>query len=60
LECGEAAHSIQGHIISDGGCVCPGDVAKALGAGGDFVMIGGMFGGHDESSGERIIRNGNI
>jgi GMP reductase len=46
--------------MSDGGCVCPGDVAKAFGAGGDFVMLGGMFGGHDESDGETIIRDGNL
>ena len=45
-------------MISDGGCSTPGDVAKAIGAGGDFVMIGGMFSGHDESGGETIIVNG--
>ncbi len=28
---------LGGHIISDGGCTCPGDVAKAFGAGADFV-----------------------
>lgn len=60
LECAEAAHELGGHIISDGGCVSPGDVAKALGAGGDFVMIGGMFGGHDESGGEIFIRDGQL
>lgn len=56
LECADAAHGLQGHIISDGGCTCPGDVAKALGAGADFVMIGGMFAGHDQSGGELIVR----
>ena len=60
LECAEAAHELGGHVISDGGCVTPGDVAKALGAGGDFVMIGGMFGGHDESGGEIFIRDGQL
>lgn len=42
----------------DGGCTCPGDVAKAFGAGADFVMLGGMFAGHTESGGEVIERNG--
>ena len=43
---------LGGHIISDGGCTCPGDVAKAFGAGADFVMMGGMLAGHDQSGGE--------
>ena len=54
IECADAAHGLGGHIISDGGCVCPGDVSKAFGAGADFVMIGGMFAGHDESGGDLI------
>ena len=44
--------------LQDGGCTCPGDVSKAFGAGADFVMIGGMFAGHDESGGELIEKNG--
>lgn len=51
MECADAAHGIGGYIISDGGCTCPGDVAKAFGAGADFVMIGGMFAGADEAAG---------
>ena len=35
-------------LIQDGGCTCPGDVAKAIGAGADFVMLGGMLAGHDQ------------
>lgn len=58
MECSEAARSLGGHVMSDGGCVCPGDVAKAFGAGGDFVMLGGLLGGHDESGGENVIRDG--
>jgi len=54
LECADAAHGLGGHIISDGGCTCPGDVAKAYGAGADFVMIGGLFAGHDQSGGKLI------
>lgn len=54
IECADAAHGLGGHIIADGGCTCPGDVAKAFGAGADFVMSGGMFAGHDEGGGEII------
>ena len=46
------------YIISDGGITCPGDVGKAFGAGADFVMIGGQFGGHKENPGEIIEENG--
>lgn len=49
IECADAAHGLDGHIIADGGCVVPGDVAKAFAAGADFVMLGGMFAGHDET-----------
>jgi GMP reductase len=48
IECADAAHGLGGHIVADGGCTCPGDVAKAFGAGADFVMLGGMLAGHDE------------
>ncbi len=51
IECADAAHGLGAHIISDGGCTCPGDVAKAFGAGADFVMLGGMLAGHNEGSG---------
>ena len=53
-ECADAAHGLGGHVISDGGCKFPGDVAKAFGAGSDFVMLGGMFAGHTESGGELV------
>lgn len=58
IECADAAHGLGGQIISDGGCTTPGDVAKAFGAGADFVMLGGMFAGHDESGGETIEKDG--
>ena len=54
IECADAAHGLKGHIISDGGCTCSGDVAKAFGAGADFVMLGGMLAGHDENEGEFV------
>ena len=52
MECADAAHGLGGYVLSDGGCTCPGDVAKAFGAGADFVMIGGLFAGTDEAAGE--------
>jgi len=52
IECADSAHGLGGHIISDGGCTVPGDVAKAFGAGADFVMLGGMLAGHDECAGD--------
>ncbi len=53
-ECADAAHGLNGHVMSDGGCSSPGDISKAFAAGADFVMLGGMLAGHDESGGERI------
>lgn len=58
IECADAAHGLGGRIISDGGCCCPGDVAKAFGGGADFVMLGGMFAGHDECGGELMEHDG--
>ena len=58
IECADAAHGLNAHIIADGGCTCPGDVAKAFGAGADFVMLGGMLAGHDEGGGE--VNDGKI
>jgi len=54
IECADAANGIGGHIIADGGCVYPGDVSKAFGAGAHFTMLGGMLAGHDESEGEVV------
>jgi len=56
-ECADAAHGLGGHVISDGGCKFPGDVSKAFGAGADFVMLGGMFAGHEESGGELVTES---
>ena len=58
IECADAAHGLGAHIIADGGCTCPGDVAKAFGGGGDFVMLGGMFAGHEEGGGKKVKKNG--
>ena len=54
LECADAAHGVGGLVCADGGCTCAGDIAKAFGAGADFVMLGGKFAGTDESAGEII------
>lgn len=56
IECADAAHGLGGHIVADGGCTCPGDVAKAFAAGADFVMLGGMLAGHSEGGGDIIIK----
>jgi len=56
IECADAAHGLGGHIIADGGCTCPGDVAKAFAGGADFVMLGGMLAGHDEGGGDVITK----
>ena len=57
IECADAAHGLGGHIIADGGCTTPGDVAKAFAAGADFVMLGGMLAGHNQGGGEVITKH---
>ena len=56
IECADAAHGLNAHIIADGGCVSSGDIVKAFAGGADFVMIGGMLAGHDECEGK--VENG--
>ena len=60
IECADAAHGLGGRICADGGCTVPGDIAKAFGGGADFVMLGGMFAGHDEAGGERVELDGKV
>ncbi len=57
IECADAAHGLGGLICADGGCNTPGDIAKAFGAGADFVMLGGMLAGHEEGGGEILDRD---
>jgi GMP reductase len=52
LECVDAAHGLNGHICSDGGCKIPADVCKAFGANADFVMLGSMLAGSSECEGD--------
>ena len=54
MECADAAHGLNGHIIADGGCNSSGDIVKGFAGGADFVMIGGMLAGHNECDGELV------
>jgi GMP reductase len=58
IECADAAHGVNGKIVSDGGCVHPGDLSKAFGANSDFIMLGSILAGHTESGGELVEENG--
>lgn len=58
IECADAAHGLGGLICADGGCTVPGDLAKAFGAGADFIMLGGMLAGHDQSEMDIVEENG--
>jgi IMP dehydrogenase len=57
-ECAEAAHPYGIPIIADGGIRQPGDVAKAIAAGAQSVMIGSLLAGTDESPGMVMTRRG--
>jgi GMP reductase len=57
IECADAAHGLKGLVCADGGCTVPGDIAKAYGAGADFVMLGGMLAGHDECEGDVLYED---
>lgn len=57
----EVAQAVKGKnipVIADGGIKQTGDVAKAIAAGADTVMMGGMFAGVDESPGEKVLYEG--
>lgn len=64
IECSDAAHGMSkvgqgsGLIISDGGAQYPSCVAKAFGGGADFVMLGSLFSGFDQSGGDIVTKNG--
>ncbi len=60
IDCADASHGLKGHIIGDGGCKTAGDVSKAFCGGADFVMLGGMFAGHEESEGEIVEIDGKM
>jgi len=58
VNCAEEAIKTNTPIIADGGIKYSGDIAKALAAGADSVMIGSIFAGTDESPGETILYEG--
>ncbi len=58
LECSKAAARSRVPIIADGGIKQTGDIAKAIAAGADTVMIGSLFAGVDESPGEKVLYEG--
>ena len=58
IECADAAHGLGGLVCADGGCTVPGDLAKAFGAGADFVMLGGMLAGHDQCEADIVEEEG--
>jgi IMP dehydrogenase len=58
MECASAAKKYNIPIIADGGIKQTGDIAKAIAAGADSVMIGSLFAGTDESPGEQVLYEG--
>lgn len=58
MECADAARKYNIPVIADGGIKQTGDIAKAIAAGADSVMIGGLFAGLQESPGEKVLYEG--
>jgi IMP dehydrogenase len=58
IECSRVASRYGVPIIADGGVKQTGDIAKAIAAGADSVMIGSLFAGVDESPGEKMLYEG--
>jgi IMP dehydrogenase len=58
LDCHKAAAKLGVPLIADGGVKFSGDIVKALAAGADSVMVGGLLAGTDESPGEMVLYQG--
>jgi len=58
MECAKAASKSRIPLIADGGIKQTGDIAKAIAAGADSVMLGSLFAGVDESPGEKVLYEG--
>ncbi len=58
MEVAEVCHEKGIGVIADGGIKLSGDVVKAIAAGADCVMLGGMLAGTDEAPGEEVLYNG--
>ena len=58
MECSRACRAAGVPLIADGGIKYSGDIAKALAAGADTIMVGSLFAGVDESPGEQILYQG--
>ncbi|MDQ1285761.1 MAG: dehydrogenase [Thermodesulfobacteriota bacterium] len=58
LECSKVAAELGIPMIADGGIKFSGDVTKALAAGADTIMVGGLLAGTDESPGETVLYQG--
>ena len=57
-ECSKVAKAHGIPLIADGGIKYSGDIAKAIAAGADVVMIGSLFAGTDEAPGEMVLYQG--
>ncbi len=58
MECAAVAAKNKVPLIADGGIKQTGDIAKAIAAGADSVMIGNLFAGVEESPGEKVLYEG--
>jgi IMP dehydrogenase len=58
--CAEVARKLKVGVVADGGIKYSGDIPKAIAAGADAVMLGGLFAGTEESPGEVINLQGRV
>jgi IMP dehydrogenase len=58
IECSKIAMKYNIPVIADGGVKQTGDIPKAIAAGADTVMVGGMLAGTEESPGEKVLYEG--